>query len=265
MNKIFEQVSKFMQEALRSDLPDVKLSELEADGAVFYMNGKNGTVFDWYVNEHFPSFFIFYNDDENLGAVKATLYRDGGLTVYTYANKGHTQPVASEKQIQATEDELLELAVLLTNNADEKRIWDDDIRRLEADGKPEEEAVSHFLSLEEFCKPSIERRKLLPKTVIVSKKVREGGWKIGYGIRYEPTNENDSGWFLSVGDETEEYINDPDNLELWVVNSALMFEPLLNEFIIEPYGTAIVRVSSDKFEYDAKGKEIFIERQPHKM
>lgn len=62
MNKVFEQIDKFMHESLRKGLPDVKLSDLEKDGAIFYMNGKNGTVFDWYVNEHFPGFFIFYND-----------------------------------------------------------------------------------------------------------------------------------------------------------------------------------------------------------
>ena len=54
MNKIFEQVDHYMHEALKKGLPDIKPCELEKDGAVFYMNGKNGTAFDWYVNEHFP-------------------------------------------------------------------------------------------------------------------------------------------------------------------------------------------------------------------
>lgn len=66
------------------------------------------------------------------------------------------------------------------------------------------------------------------------------------------------GWFFSVGDETDEYVNDPGNLELWVVNSALIYDPALTEFITAPYGTTIVRVSSDRFEPDEPGKEIFI-------
>ena len=57
MNKIFEQVDRYMHEALKKGLPDIKPCELEKDGTVFYMNGKNGTAFDWYVNEHFPNFF----------------------------------------------------------------------------------------------------------------------------------------------------------------------------------------------------------------
>ena len=71
MNKIFERLSTYMLDSLKKALPDVKKTELENDGAVFYMNGKNGTEFDWYVNDHLPNFFIFYNDKENLGAVKA--------------------------------------------------------------------------------------------------------------------------------------------------------------------------------------------------
>ena len=121
MNKIFEQVDRYMHESLRKGLPDIKPCDLEKDGAVFYMNGKKGTAFDWYVNEHFPYFFIFYNDKENLGAVKAALYTDGGLTVYVYGEKGHAEPLHFEEQVQATSEELLDLAVLLTAHADDNR------------------------------------------------------------------------------------------------------------------------------------------------
>ena len=78
---------------------------------------------------------------------------------------------------------MLDLAVLLTAHADGEKIWDEDIRILDAEGRPEAEEVDLFLSLEEAHRPMIERRDLLPKTVIVTKKVREGGWKIGYGLR----------------------------------------------------------------------------------
>ena len=47
MNDILSQVEKFMHEALKEKLPEVNLSDLEDNGAVFYMNGKNGTAFDW--------------------------------------------------------------------------------------------------------------------------------------------------------------------------------------------------------------------------
>ena len=74
----------------------------------------------------------------------------------------------------------------------------------------------------------IEIRKMYGKTAIVSKKVREGGWKIGYGVRDEPTRVTDSGWFFSAGDESEDYVNDISNLELWAIASVLTYDPALN-------------------------------------
>ena len=124
MNGIFEQLEKKMRGCLKDVLPGVKTSDLEKRGAVFYMNGKNGTAFDWYVNGHFPDFFIFYGDRENLGAVKAMLYTDGALSIYVYGDKGHADPVCFEEHMEASSDELLELAALLTANADGKRVWD---------------------------------------------------------------------------------------------------------------------------------------------
>ena len=107
----------------------------------------------------------------------------------------------------------------------------------------------------------IERRKMYGMTAIISKKVREGGWKISYGMREEPTREDDSGWFFCVGDESDDYINDASNLELWSIGSALMCDQALNEFITAPFGTAIVRVDHNKFEIDAPGKQILIEKR----
>ena len=145
MNKILEQVNKYMHEALKSRLPEISTADLEDNGAVFYMNGKNGTAFDWYVNEHFPNFFIFYSDRENLGAVKALLYSDGRLSIYVYGDKGHAEPVEIDSVIDADADQLLNLAVFLTENADEKKIWDADIRNLASDDMLDDQSVEMFL------------------------------------------------------------------------------------------------------------------------
>ena len=261
MNKILEQIQQIMYECMHTAIPGIKPDNLEKDGTVFFMNGKNGTAFDWYVNEHLPCFFIFYNDADNLGAVKAMLYTDGALSVYVYGENGHAEPVLFEKCTEASSEELLELAAVLTENADGRRIWDADITTLNSDVRPDRETVEQFVSLQEAFRPMVERRKLLSKTVIVSRKVREGGWKIGYGMRDEPERERDSGWYFAVGDETGDYVNDPSNLELWTVNSALLYDPPLSEFIDAPYGTAIVRTASDRFETDAPGKQIFMEKK----
>ncbi|SFB66751.1 immunity protein Imm33 domain-containing protein [Ruminococcus albus] len=261
MNNILVQVDKYMHEALKSKLPEVSSADLEKDGAVFYMNGKNGTAFDWFVNEHFPCFFIFYGDKENLGAVKATLYSDGRLSVYVFGDKGHADAEEVTYTVEADADQLLRLAAFLTDNADEKKIWDADIRDLPEGDICDEQSVRVFLDSEKYYMPMIERRKLWDKTAIVSKKVRAEGWKICFGIRDEPTRDGDSGWYFGVGNEPENYANDADNLELWKVGSVLMFEPALNELISAPYGTLIIRVDHDKFEIESPEKDILIEKR----
>ena len=149
----------------------------------------------------------------------------------------------------------------LTGQADDKRRWDEAMRALETEGRPDKQAVEAFLDQRDAYAPLIEQKRLYGKSALVSRKVREGGWKIGFGMRDEPTREGDSGWFFSVGDETEEYVNDPENLELWAVGSALRYDPALAAFITAPYGTAIVRVSSDAFALDEPGVSIFIEKK----
>ena len=40
MNNIFTQVEHYMHEALQQELPEVTTTDLEKDGAVFYMNAR---------------------------------------------------------------------------------------------------------------------------------------------------------------------------------------------------------------------------------
>ena len=260
MNQILAQVEKYMREALNNTLPEINNEDLEDGGAVFYMNGKNGTAFDWYFNDHLPSFFIFYKDKENLGAVKATLYSDGVLSVYVYGDQGHADPEENHYNVEADEDQLLKLAVLFTENADEKKIWDADIRKIASEGSPDEQSVYMFIESKQYYLPAIERRNLWAKTAIVSKIIREEGWKIGYGMRDEPTDEGDSGWYFGAGNESDDYVNDASNLELWRIGSVLMYDQALTDFITAPYGTALIRVDHDKFEIDAPGKEGMVEK-----
>ena len=82
MNKILTELEQKLQECLRTYLPEISNSELEENGTVYYMNGKNGTEFDWHVNDRLPNFMVFYDDEDKLGAVKASVYRDGGMLIY---------------------------------------------------------------------------------------------------------------------------------------------------------------------------------------
>ena len=58
MNKVLKEIKKVINESISNYLPDVKNSDLEENGNIYYMNGKNGTEFDWYVNEHISDFMV---------------------------------------------------------------------------------------------------------------------------------------------------------------------------------------------------------------
>lgn len=77
MHHILIAIKEIIDSNLKLYLPHVASDHLENNGAVYYMNGKDGTEFDWYINEKFPPFMVFYNDKANLGAVKLLLYKDG--------------------------------------------------------------------------------------------------------------------------------------------------------------------------------------------
>ena len=151
MQRILTELEQKIQECLRTYLPEVKTSELEDNGTVYYMNGKNGTEFDWHVNDRLSDFMVFYDDEDKLGAVKASLYRDGGLLIYVYGDQGRSIrqeikdlyfDVTEEEMLKlavqlVTEEEMLKLAVQLRNAADDKRVWDAAIREIDTDTEPE--------------------------------------------------------------------------------------------------------------------------------
>ncbi len=76
MHHILIAIKEIIDSNLKLYLPHVASDHLENNGAAYYMNGKDGTEFDWYINEKFPPFMVFYNDKANLGAVCQQLDSD---------------------------------------------------------------------------------------------------------------------------------------------------------------------------------------------
>ena len=242
MHRILTELEQKIQECLRTYLPEVKKSELEENGTVYYMNGKNGTEFDWHVNDRLSDFMVFYNDEDKLGAVKASLYCDGGLLIYIYGDQGKSvRQEVRDLYFDVTEEEMLKLAVRLRTAADDKRIWD--------------AANDHYYG-------AIRRRKdLLRKNAYVSRKIADEGWIVGYMCREEALNENDSGWSFVAGNEDDEYINDYKNIVLMPVGAVYQRDPAIFPHVDSPVGARFVRVTADKFEPDEEGVEIFMEQR----
>ena len=261
MNKILSKIKEIMIDCVEKYLPDIALTDLEGDGAVFYMNGKNGTEFDWYVNDKLSNFMMFYDDKDNMGAVKATLYNDGGLLIYAYGDRGNKVIQEINTYIDVLDEDILSLAVVLRNEADDNRVWDENIEKLNTDLVPGADKIDEFVSNSHYYDDMRERKFLLGQVAYVSKKIMDEGWKIGYMCREEAVNENDSGWSFMVGDEDDKYINDYQNIQLMSINSVMQYDSAIWKYITSPVGTRLIRVSSEEFEIDENNKEIFKEKK----
>lgn len=261
MNRILNEIKQIIKQNISEYLSEVQLSDLEENGAVYYMNGKNGTEFDWYVNDHLPSFMVFYNDEQNLGAVKLLLHNDGRIALYIYGDRGNKIIKEVQTSIEVAENELFNLAVILKNEADDKRIWDGSIDKVNTDVEINDEKITEFKNSEKYMEPIKNRMKLLNQTAYISKKVLEEGWKIGYMRRDEAMNENDSGWQFLAGNEDDEYLNKYKNIAVVSVNQAYQLDPDILNYINNPVGTELIRISSNEFEIDKNDKEIFMEKR----
>lgn len=109
--------------------------------------------------------------------------------------------------------------------------------------------------------PTKNRMKLLNQTAYLSKKILEESWKVGYMYRAEPVNENDSGWSFMAGNESREYTDDYKNIALVSVHEVYQLDSDIWNYIDNPVGTELIRISSNEFEIDKRDKEIFMEKR----
>lgn len=261
MNKILEEIKKIISKNISEYLPEVKLNELEENGAVYYMNGKNGTEFDWFVNEHLPNFMVFYNDEKNLGAVKLSIYDDGGILLYIYGEKGNKVVKEVQTSIDVTKEEMLHLAVILKNTADDNKIWDANIDNINTEFEITDDKIKEFEDSKKYMEPTINKNKILSKTAFVSKRIVEDGWKVGYMYRDEARDESDSGWSFLAGNEDNEYTDNYKNIVLLTVYEVYGLDPDIWNYIDSPAGSRFIRISSNEFEIDKNDKEIYVEKR----
>ena len=262
MNSILIKIKEIMNENLKHYLPKVQNSDLEENGTIYYMNGNDGTEFDWYVNERLPEFMIFYDDKEKLGAMKLMLYQNGGVVLYIYADRGKKVIKEINTAIEVAEKDLFNLAVILKSEADDKRIWDANIDKINTDVEITDEKITEFQNSKQYMELMINKMNILNnQTAYLSKKIIEEGWKVGYMYRDEATNESDSGWSFMAGNEDDEFLNDYKNCLLVHVRDVYHLDPDIWNYIDSPVGTELIRISSNEFEIDKKDKEIFMEKR----
>lgn len=105
-------------------VPDEQLLD---NGTVYYMNGNDGTDFDFSVNNRLCEFMVFYSNSE-MGFIKILVNSDNSIDVYIY-DDGATSP----KEHYTDELECVEakeFALVMYNIADLNRLWDMNIDNL---------------------------------------------------------------------------------------------------------------------------------------
>ena len=118
MNNKIKKIINTVSEKIKENFPELKFSDLEESGVIYYMNDQNGTAFDWSMNEHLSPFMCFYKDG-SCGALKMDIYDDGEAIMYFYQYKAKS-PFKEIRFNIFNESETYDLAVLLFHTMDQK-------------------------------------------------------------------------------------------------------------------------------------------------
>lgn len=124
--KKLEIINKLYQDYILPEIEKEGSPDLIDGGALFYMNGKNGTMFDVAENNHLPVLSTFYVDGEY--AFSRMFIYNNTIEIYFY-KKNESLPY---KDIVFTEENLKfsELADFLYS-ADLRGIWNENINKIE--------------------------------------------------------------------------------------------------------------------------------------
>jgi hypothetical protein len=76
---------------------------------------------------------------------------------------------------------------------------------------------------------------------IATDRITVDGLKVGYMYREQPDNDLDSGWRFFAGDESQDYVDNPANLEMYDVNTICNCDPEIIPFLDAPQDSAFAR------------------------
>lgn len=119
---------------IREKYPFIADEDLHENGAIFYMNGNDGTDFDWNANEHTSEFYIYHENE--IGFIKLYVNKGDTYTAYVYPNGEMTAIETIRGGLD--EGDSLYLAALLYSKADRKYIYDAIIDEIDFSYEPSE-------------------------------------------------------------------------------------------------------------------------------
>ena len=82
--------------------------------------------------------------------------------------------------------------------------------------------------------------------VLAPKRLVEGKLPVCYMYREAPDNNQDTGWRFFSGSETDEYVNDPDNIGLYDIQTIMNNDKDVIPYLSAPYGSAYERAGKSQ-------------------
>ena len=77
--------------------------------------------------------------------------------------------------------------------------------------------------------------------VMATKMLVDNKRKVRFMYREEPSNEQDSGWRFFCGDEDQDYIDNPNNIAIYDINTILAIDKSITPYLKSVKGTAFER------------------------
>lgn len=88
-----------------------------------------------------------------------------------------------------------------------------------------------------------------PEGCLATDRIMVDGSKIGYMYREQPDPDMpDSGWRFTAGDESSDYMMDPDKAGIYSLNTVCNYDPDIIPLLDAPYGTAYYRDETGHFQ-----------------
>ena len=121
-DRVKQQVLDYIKSNIRDRFPKITDDMLIENGTVFYMNGNDGTDFDFGMNDRTCELMSFYKSS-NYGFFKIFVTRSGLIDGYAYLEEGHGEAIRLEPKHVGAE-EAKESARALQLSADNLKKWD---------------------------------------------------------------------------------------------------------------------------------------------
>lgn len=80
---------------------------------------------------------------------------------------------------------------------------------------------------------------------IASDKITIDGLQIGYMYRENPSNEFDSGWRFFAGSEDETYTNNPDNFDIFDLNTICNYDKTIIPYLKFEIGSSFEKIKGE--------------------